>query len=90
MSEDKPKKKRKKNAASEENGGEKGHKKPWTETYATVEEIKAFLGAHVYLRHNVITGRSVGACLSRSGLYDRRYAHPRLYPLALYRLHPSH
>ena len=58
MSEEKPKKKRKKNAASEENGGEKAHKPNWRETYATVEEIKAFLGAHVYLRHNVITGRA--------------------------------
>ena len=58
MSEDKPKKKRKKNAASEENGGEKAHKPNWRETYATVEEIKAFLRDHVYLRHNVITGRA--------------------------------
>ena len=58
MSEEKPKKKRKKKAAAEEGSGEKAHKKPWTETYATVEEIKAFLGAHVYLRHNVITGRA--------------------------------
>ena len=58
MSEEKPKKKRKKKAADEENGGEKAHKKLWTETYATVEEIKTFLGAHVYLRHNVITGRA--------------------------------
>ena len=58
MSEEKPKKKRKKKAAAEEGGGEKAHKKNWRETYATVEEIKAFLGAHVYLRHNVITGRA--------------------------------
>ena len=36
------KKKRKKNAAAEEDGNEKGHKKPWTETYATVEEIKTW------------------------------------------------
>ena len=54
MSEEKPKKKRKKNAAAEEDGGEKAHKKPWTETYATVEEIKAFLRDHVYLRFNVV------------------------------------
>ena len=54
MSEEKPKKKRKKKAAAEEDGNEKGHKKPWTETYATVEEIKAFLRDHVYLRFNVV------------------------------------
>ena len=35
----------------------KEHKKPWRETYASVEEIKAFLSDRIYLRHNVITGR---------------------------------
>ena len=35
-------------------------------------------------------GRTVGARLSGPGLYDRRHAHARLYPLALYRLYASH
>ena len=56
-SEDKPKKKRKKKAATEENGGQKEHKPNWREVYASAEDIKAFLSDHVYLRHNVITGR---------------------------------
>ena len=56
MEEEKPKKKRRK--ASEGEGGEpKGHKKNWREEYATVEDIKAFLGGRLYLRHNVITRR---------------------------------
>ena len=55
MDEEKPKKKRKKVAA--ENGGAKEHKKNWREVYATVEDIKGFLGGRLYLRHNVITGR---------------------------------
>ena len=54
MSEEKPKKKRTKKAANEENGGEKEHKKNWREVYATVEEIKAFLRDHIYLRFNVV------------------------------------
>ena len=54
MSEEKPKKKRKKNAAAEDGGGEKEHKPNWRETYATVEEIKAFLRDHIYLRFNVV------------------------------------
>ena len=36
---------------------EKEHKKPWQEVYATVEEIKDFLGGRIFLRHNVITRR---------------------------------
>ena len=55
MDEEKPKKKRKKVAA--EDGGAKEHKKNWREVYASVEDIKAFLGGRLYLRHNVITGR---------------------------------
>ncbi len=55
MDEEKPKKKRKKVAA--EDGGAKEHKKNWREVYATVEDIKGFLGGRLYLRHNVITGR---------------------------------
>lgn len=36
---------------------EKEHKKPWQEVYATVEDIKNFLGGRIFLRHNVITRR---------------------------------
>ena len=39
-------------------GGEKEHKRPWQETYATVGDIKQFLGGRIYLRHNVVTGRA--------------------------------
>ena len=46
--------KKKKKAATDE---EKEHKKNWREVYATVGDIKAFLGGRLYLRHNVITGR---------------------------------
>ena len=46
--------KKKKKAATDE---EKEHKKNWREVYATVEDIKGFLGGRLYLRHNVITGR---------------------------------
>ena len=50
--------KKKKKAAAEGDGmQEKEHKKNWREVYATVEDIKAFLGGRLYLRHNVITGR---------------------------------
>ena len=55
MDEEKPKKKRKKVAA--EDGGANEHKPNWREVYATVEDIKGFLGGRLYLRHNVITGR---------------------------------
>ena len=57
MSEEKPKKKRKKSAAEGDGTQEKEHKKNWREVYATVEDIKGFLGGRLYLRHNVITGR---------------------------------
>ena len=63
MDEEKPKKKRKQKAATEGEGGEpKEHKPNWREVYATVEEIKAFLADHIYLRHNVITRRAEGQC----------------------------
>jgi hypothetical protein len=55
MEEEKPKKKRKKKAA--EDGEPKEHRKSWREDYATVEDIKTFLGGRLYLRHNVVTGR---------------------------------
>ena len=51
----KPKKVRK---AAESGGGEKEHKPNWRETYATVGEIKQFLSDHIYLRQNVVTGRT--------------------------------
>ena len=54
MEEKKEKKKRKKSAKDDD---EKEHKKNWREVYATVEDIKTFLSDHIYLRHNVITGR---------------------------------
>ena len=55
---DNQKKKRKKAAGGGDAVGEKEHKRPWQEVYATVEEIKQFLGGRVYLRHNVVTGRT--------------------------------
>ncbi|MBQ5494870.1 MAG: hypothetical protein IIT76_06670 [Prevotella sp.] len=57
MSEERPKKKRKKSAAEGDGTQEKEHKKNWREVYASVGDIKAFLGGRLYLRHNVITGR---------------------------------
>ena len=53
MNEEKPKKKRKQKAAE----GNKERKANWKEYTASVEDIKAFLSDHVYLRHNVITRR---------------------------------
>ncbi len=49
--------KNKKDSAATEKSGEKEHNKNWREVYATVEDIKTFLSDHIYLRHNVITGR---------------------------------
>ena len=46
--------KKKKKATTDE---EKEHKKNWREVYASVGDIKAFLGGRLYLRHNVITRR---------------------------------
>ena len=43
-----------KKKAPAEGGEMKEHKKPWQEQYATVEEIKAFLRDHVYLRFNTV------------------------------------
>ena len=54
MEEKKEKKKRKKSAKDDD---EKEHKKNWREVYATVEDIKTYLSDHIYLRHNLITGR---------------------------------
>ena len=44
----------KKNNHFDEKGEEKEHKKPWREEYASVEEIKDFLRAHVFLRYNTV------------------------------------
>ena len=49
--------KKKDHAHAAEGGEQKEHKKNWREEYATVEDIKAFLGGRLYLRHNVITRR---------------------------------
>ena len=57
---DEEKKKRKKKPAE---SGDGGHKKPWQETCATPEEIKAMLSERVMLRYNEVRGRTVvGKC----------------------------
>jgi predicted P-loop ATPase len=53
IEEEKPKKKRKQKTVD----GSKERKANWKEYTASVEDIKAFLSDHVYLRHNVITRR---------------------------------
>ena len=55
MEEEKPKKKRKK---QEGDSGERAHKTPWQEKYASPEEIETFLNDHIYLRRNVVTLRT--------------------------------
>ena len=57
MSDEKPKKQKKRSAAKEDGGG-KGHKRPWQETMATPEEIKAMLSERVLLRYNEVRGRT--------------------------------
>ena len=52
---DEEKKKRKKRAVD---AGDGGHKKPWQETCATPEEIKAMLSERVLLRYNEVRGRT--------------------------------
>ena len=52
---DEEKKKRKKKAVD---AGDGGHKKPWQETCATPEEIKAMLSERVMLRYNEVRGRT--------------------------------
>ena len=54
MDDEKPKRKARKKAEADGNGG---RKRNWKEYTATVEEIKAFLNDHVYLRYNVISRR---------------------------------
>ena len=57
MSDEKPKKQKKRSAAKEDGGG-KEHKRPWQETTATPEEIKAMLSERVLLRYNEVRGRT--------------------------------
>ncbi|MBP5425572.1 MAG: hypothetical protein J6Y33_05805, partial [Prevotella sp.] len=57
MEEEKLKKKRKKKGV-EGDSGEKAHKTPWQEKYASPEEIETFLNDHLYLRRNVVTLRT--------------------------------
>ena len=38
--------------------GEKEHKVPWQEKYASPDEIEKFLNDHIYLRRNVVTMRT--------------------------------
>ena len=54
MDEEKKKRKKKKSV----DAGDGGHKKPWQETYATPEEIKAMLSERVLLRYNEVRGRT--------------------------------
>ena len=44
--------------AVEGDSGEKAHKTPWQEKYASPEEIETFLNDHIYLRRNVVTLRT--------------------------------
>ena len=46
-----------KKKAPAEGGEVKEHKNNWREVYASVEDIKDFLGGRIFLRHNVITRR---------------------------------
>ena len=50
-------KKKRKKAAAGSDGGEREHKVPWQEKYASPEEIKAFLSNHIYLRYNRVKYR---------------------------------
>ena len=50
-------------------GGGKERKKNWKEYTATVEDIEQFLGGHVYLRYNVVTGRTEYKDPSRPPLF---------------------
>ena len=38
--------------------GDKAHKTPWQEKYASPEEIEDFLNNHIYLRRNLVTLRT--------------------------------
>ena len=60
MSDEKPKKRKKSPSLNREGRGEspKEHKRPWQETMATPEEIKAMLSERVLLRYNEVRGRT--------------------------------
>ena len=71
--------KKKKTQKKADQTTEKEHKKPWQETYATVEDIKQFLGSRIYLRHNVITGR-VECRLPERDVFDLEIGLPDGHP----------
>ena len=52
---DEEKKKRKKKRTDSTDGG---HKVPWQEKYASVDDIKAMLSERVMLRYNEVRGRT--------------------------------
>ena len=60
MSDEKPKKRKKSPSLSREGrgGSPKEHKRPWQETMATPQEIKAMLSERVLLRYNEVRGRT--------------------------------
>ena len=60
MSDEKPKKRKNSPSLSREGqgGSPKEHKRPWQETMATPQEIKAMLSERVLLRYNEVRGRT--------------------------------
>ena len=60
MSDEKPKKRKNSPSQSREGqgGSPKEHKRPWQETMATPQEIKAMLSERVLLRYNEVRGRT--------------------------------
>ena len=53
MNEEKKKRKKKRTDSADS-----GHKVPWQEKYASVDDIKAFLDGRVMLRYNEVRGRT--------------------------------
>ena len=60
-------------------GEDKEHKKNWREEYATMEEIKAFLSDHVYLRYNMVN-QTVLVFIGEQGLYKTTWFNHLLPP----------
>ena len=56
MEEEKPKKKRKQASGGDSQAG--AHKENWRKYMASPEDIRQFLADRIYLRHNVVTGRT--------------------------------
>ena len=56
MEEEKPKKKRKQASGGDSQAG--AHKENWRQYMASPEDIRQFLADRIYLRHNVVTGRT--------------------------------